>query len=43
MKVSTEGEPIIRDVEVYELQYLKQEVIDILNWYKQNPSAVIKK
>jgi hypothetical protein len=28
---------------VYELPYLKQEVIDILNWYKDNPNAVTKK
>jgi hypothetical protein len=43
LKVSAEGEPIIRNIEVHELPYLKQEVIDILNWYKDNPNAITKK
>ena len=43
LKTSVEGDPIIRDIEVYELPYLKQEVLDILSWYKDNPNAVTKK
>ena len=33
LKLSDTGEPIIRNIEIYELPYLKQEVSDILNWY----------
>lgn len=30
------GDPIIDDVEVYDLPYLKEEVIEIINWIKNN-------
>lgn len=43
MKLSDTGEPIIRNIEVYELPYLKQEVMDILKWYEVNKNKVTKK
>jgi len=43
LKYSDTGEPIIRDVEVYELPYLKEEVMNILKWYESNKDKVIKK
>jgi len=41
-KISTDGDPIIRDIEVFELPYLKIEVNDILQWYKNNPKLIKK-
>jgi hypothetical protein len=42
IKVSVEGDPIIRDIEIFELPYLKVEVTDILQWYKNNPRLIKK-
>ena len=43
IKVSVEGDPIIRDIEIVELPYLKREVLDILQWYKDNPKLLKSK
>ena len=42
-ELSAEGEPIIRDIEVYEMPYLKNEVIALLKWYENNKDKVKKK
>jgi hypothetical protein len=42
-KISDQGEPIIRDIEIYELPYLKSEVIALLKWYENNKDKVKKK
>ena len=42
-KLSDQGEPIIKDVEIYELPYLKNEVIAVLKWYENNKDKVKKK
>jgi len=43
IELSDQGEPIIRDIEVYELSYLKTEVMSILKWYETNKDKVKKK
>lgn len=40
---STNGDPIIKEIIPYEMPYLKQEVIDIMTWYKDNKETVLKK
>ena len=42
-KLSAQGEPMIRDIEVYELPYLKNEVMAVLKWYETNKDKVKKK
>ena len=42
-KLSEQGEPIIRDIEIYELPYLKNEVIAVLKWYENNKDKIKKK
>lgn len=42
-ELSAEGEPMIRDIEVYEMPYLKNEVIALLKWYENNKDKVKKK
>ena len=42
-ELSAEGEPIIRDIEVYEMPYLKNEVIALLKWYETNKDKIKKK
>ena len=42
-KLSDTGEPIIRDIEVYEMPYLKSEVMSVLKWYEANKDKVKKK
>ena len=43
VKVDVEGNPVIRDIEVYEMPYLKEEVISVLKWAKENPYSLTKK
>ena len=42
-ELSAEGEPIIRDIEVYEMPYLKNEVMAALKWYETNKDKIKKK
>lgn len=42
-KLSDTGEPIIKNIEIYELPYLKNEVIALLKWYENNKDKVKKK
>ena len=42
-KLSDQGEPIIREIEVYEMPYLKSEVMSVLKWYETNKDKVKKK
>lgn len=42
-KLSDQGEPIIRDIEVYEMPYLKSEVMSVLKWYDINKDKIKKK
>jgi hypothetical protein len=42
-KLSDQGEPIIRDIEIYEMPYLKTEVMAVLKWYETNKDKVKKK
>jgi hypothetical protein len=38
LKVNDLGDPIIKDIVYYDLPYLKNEVLSIVNWYKDNKS-----
>ncbi len=42
-KLSDQGEPIIKNIQIYELPYLKNEVIDVLKWYETNKDNIKKK
>lgn len=42
-KTDAEGNPIIKEIVPYHLHYMKQEVIDILTWYKENQHNLPKK
>lgn len=42
-KTDADGNPIIKEIIPYTLPYLKQEVIDILTWYKDNKHNLPKK
>jgi hypothetical protein len=42
-KLNADGEPIIKEIVPYELPYLKDEVLAIMTWYKNNADKVIKK
>jgi hypothetical protein len=43
LKQDADGNFIIKEIIPYELPYLKDEVIAILTWYKENPGAIQKK
>ena len=38
LKTNDVGDPIIKDIVYYDLPYLKEEVLSIVNWYKDNKS-----
>jgi hypothetical protein len=38
LKVNDLGDPIIKDIVYYDLPYIKNEVLSIVNWYKDNKS-----
>lgn len=42
-KLNADGEPIIKEIIPYELPYLKDEVLAIMTWYKNNADKIIKK
>lgn len=42
-KYSAEGDPVVKDVVVMEIPYLKEEVISIINWLHENPNQTAKK
>ena len=42
LKTDADNNPIIKEIVPYELPYLKDEVVAIINWYKDNKSAVLK-
>jgi hypothetical protein len=42
-KLDSNGEPMIKAIIPYEIPYLKDEVLSIMRWYKENPSKVQKK
>ena len=35
----TEGEPIIKEIKMYELPYLKDDVMNLIKWLKDNPQC----
>ena len=36
-----DGEPVIDDIVMYDMPYLKNEVISIINWLKQNKNTLV--
>lgn len=42
-KLDDQGEPIVKAVIPYELPYLKEEVLSIMGWYKDNATKLQKK
>jgi hypothetical protein len=42
-KLDADGEPIIKDIIPYEMPYLKDEVLSVMTYYKDNPSKFFKK
>lgn len=42
MARATNGDPIIKEIVPYDMPYLKQEVLDIMNWYKDNKADILK-
>lgn len=42
-KLDAQGEPIVKAVIPYELPYLKEEVLSIMGWYKDNAAKLQKK
>jgi len=42
-KLDINGEPIVKDIVTYEMPYLKDEVMSILMWYKDNAGKLQKK
>ena len=42
-KLDNQGDPIINNIEIIELPYLKKEVIDVLKWYEINKDKIKKK
>ena len=42
-KLNAEGEPIIKEIIPYEIPYLKDEVLSVMTFYKDNPSKFFKK
>lgn len=43
LELSPEGEPVIKNIEVYEMPYLKDEVLAVLKWYENNKDKIKKK
>lgn len=41
--LDTNGDPVVQDVVVYNLEYLKSEVISLIHWMEDNRSKLIKK
>lgn len=41
--LDSHGDPIVKDIVPYEVPYLKQEVITLINWLKENRDKVKKK
>lgn len=41
--LDTNGDPVVQDVIVYNLEYLKSEVITLMHWIEDNRSKLIKK
>jgi ATP-dependent exoDNAse (exonuclease V) beta subunit len=42
LKQSVEGDPIIKNIVPYEMSYMKDEVMSVLLWYKDNQSKLLK-
>ena len=42
-KLNENGEPIVKEIIQFDLPYLKDEVIAILSWYKENAASLAKK
>lgn len=42
-KLDANGEPIVKDIVTYEMPYLKDEVMSIMMWYKDNAGKLQKK
>ena len=42
LKQSVEGDPIIKNIIPYEMPYLKDEVMSVLLWYKDNQDKISK-
>lgn len=42
-KLDSNGDPIVKEVVVHDLPYLKDEVLSIMNWYKDNAVLLQKK
>lgn len=42
-KLDAQGEPIVKEVIPYQLPYLKDEVVGVLSWYKDNAALLQKK
>jgi hypothetical protein len=42
MARATNGDPIIKEIVPYDMPYLKQEVLDIMSWYKDNKADILK-
>ena len=42
-KLNENGEPIVKEIIQFDLPYLKDEVIAILSWYKENAASLQKK
>jgi hypothetical protein len=42
-KLDADGEPIIKEIIPYEMPYLKDEVLSVMTYYKENPSKFFKK
>ena len=40
--LNDDGDPIIKDIVVYDLPYMKDEVMSIMLWYKENMDKVLK-
>lgn len=41
--LDTNGDPVVQDVVVYNLEYLKSEVISLIHWIEDNRSKLLKK
>ena len=42
-KLDSNGDPIVKEIVQYDLPYLKDEVVSILSWYKENATMLQKK
>lgn len=41
-KLDSNGDPIVKEIVQYDLPYLKDEVVSILSWYKENATMLQK-